>query len=126
LGHRRPLMAIALTVSMLSLAGMPLTAGFIAKFFVIRAGAGASLWGLLIVLALTSAMSLYYYLRVVITMFRVDAAPFAADRAVPWSPPSNDHLAVVAVAVLSTAMIVLGVYPAPLLHLIDQALAGVR
>jgi NADH-quinone oxidoreductase subunit N len=126
LGHRRPLLAIVLTVSMLSLAGMPLTAGFIAKFLVIRAGAGASLWGLLIVLALTSAMSLYYYLRVVITMFRVDAAPFAADLAAPWSPPPTDRLAGVAVAVLSVATIVLGVYPAPLLHLIDQALAGVR
>ncbi len=63
---------------MLSLAGMPLTAGFIGKFFIFRAGAGAALWGLLIVFALTSAMSLYYYLRVIITMYRVDVAPYAA------------------------------------------------
>ena len=50
LGHRRPVLALVLTVAMLSLAGMPLTAGFIGKFFIFRAGAGASLWGLLIVL----------------------------------------------------------------------------
>jgi NADH-quinone oxidoreductase subunit N len=121
LGHRRPVLALVLTVSMLSLAGMPLTAGFIGKFFIFRAGAGASLWGLLIVLALTSAMSLYYYLRVVITMYRIDARPFEARLAAPWQADRHDLLAGGAVALLSALTVVLGVYPTPLLRLIEQA-----
>ena len=121
LGHRRPVLAVVLTVSMLSLAGMPLTAGFIGKFFIFRAGAGASLWGLLIVLALTSAMSLYYYLRVVITMYRVDPATFEIRLDAVAEPGHRDRPAGVAVVVLSVLTVALGVYPAPLLRLIEHA-----
>ena len=124
LGHRRPVLALVLTVSMLSLAGMPLTAGFIGKFFIFRAGAGASLWGLLIVLALTSAMSLYYYLRVVITMYRVAPAPFAARLAASTEAGRRDRLAGGAVVLLSVLTVALGVYPAPLLRLIEHATAA--
>jgi NADH-quinone oxidoreductase subunit N len=125
LGHRRPLEALVLTVSLLSLAGIPLTAGFIGKFFIFRAGAGAALWGLLIVFALTSAMSLYYYLRVIITMFRLETAPYAA--ALATSPGGSalgartgDRLAAAVVALLGLLTVVLGVYPAPLLRLIEH------
>ncbi len=124
LGHRRPVLAIVLTVSMLSLAGMPLTAGFIGKFFIFRAGAGASLWGLLIVLALTSAMSLYYYLRVVITMYRIDSAPFETRLAASGGAGRRDLPAVVTVALLSVLTVVLGVYPTPLLRLIEHVTAA--
>jgi NADH-quinone oxidoreductase subunit N len=126
LGHRRPVLALVLTVSMLSLAGMPLTAGFIGKFFIFRAGAGASLWGLLVVLALTSAMSLYYYARVVITMYRVDPAPFEARLAASTEAGRRDRLAAGAVAVLSVLTVVLGVYPTPLLRLIEQVTASLH
>ena len=126
LGHRRPALALVLTVSMLSLAGMPLTAGFIGKFFIFRAGAGASLWGLLIVLALTSAMSLYYYLRVIITMYRVDAAAYEVRLAVATQASLRDRPAAVVLAVISLLTIVLGVYPAPLLRLIEHATAALR
>jgi NADH-quinone oxidoreductase subunit N len=127
LGHRRPLLAVVLTVSMLSLAGMPLTAGFIGKFFIFRAGAEVSLWGLLIVFALTSAMSLYYYLRVIITMYRVDVQPYAAALARPagGSPSSGrDFLGSAVVALLGLLTVVLGVYPAPLLRLIEHVVAA--
>ncbi len=126
LGHRRPVLALVLAVSMVSLAGLPLTAGFIGKFFIFRAGAGASLWGLLIVLALTSAMSLYYYLRVVITMFRVDATAFDGGLAVPWGPHPTDRPAVLALVLLSLLTVALGVYPVPLLRLIEGATAALR
>jgi NADH-quinone oxidoreductase subunit N len=129
LGHRRPLLALVLTASMLSLAGMPLTAGFIGKFFIFRAGAEVSLWGLLIVFALTSAMSLYYYLRVVITMYRVDVQPYAA--ALARSPEANstrrpDLLGSAAVALLGSLTVVLGVYPAPLFRLIEHVVAALN
>ena len=64
----RPLEASALTVAMLSLAGIPLTAGFMAKFFVITVGVQSHLWVLLTALIVGSAVAIYYYLRVIFAM----------------------------------------------------------
>ena len=66
---KNPLMAAVLSVALFSLAGIPLTAGFLAKFFVLRSGVQQQLWLLLIVLVLTSVIGLYYYLRIISTMF---------------------------------------------------------
>lgn len=79
----RPGTAAALTLAMLSLAGIPLTAGFLGKFTVAAAGVGSALWGLVIVLIATSVVGLYYYLRVLATLYarpREAAAGGAADR----------------------------------------------
>jgi NADH-quinone oxidoreductase subunit N len=126
LGHRRPVPALVLTVALLSLAGMPLTAGFVGKFFIFRAGADASLWGLLVVLALTSAMSLYYYLRVVVTMYRAEVEPFEVRLATSNEAGGRDRLAISAVVLLSALTVALGVYPTPLLRLIEQVTAVLR
>ena len=64
----RPLEASALTVAMLSLAGIPLTAGFMAKFFIITVGVQSYLWVLLTALIFGSAVAIYYYLRVIFAM----------------------------------------------------------
>ena len=69
LAHTRRWTAAAFTVALFSLAGMPLTMGFIGKFYVITAGAGAALWALVIVLVLTSTIGLYYYTRIVVAMW---------------------------------------------------------
>jgi NADH:ubiquinone oxidoreductase subunit 2 (subunit N) len=58
-----------MTGCVLSLAGIPLTAGFIAKYQVIAAGANASAWTLVLVLAASSAIGVFYYLRIVVAMF---------------------------------------------------------
>ncbi len=127
LGYRRPVLALALTVSMLSLAGVPLTAGFIGKFLIFRAGAAASLWGLVIVLALTSAMSVYYYLRVVIVMFRGPAEPASPAQAAAGSGEQThrDRLATAVATMLSLITVVLGVYPVPLMRLIEKVAEGI-
>jgi NADH-quinone oxidoreductase subunit N len=69
LAARRPWLAGALAAALFSLAGLPLTAGFIGKFYLVRAGAGEALWALIIILVLTSALSLYYYARVIVAMY---------------------------------------------------------
>jgi NADH-quinone oxidoreductase subunit N len=69
LSQTRPLAALAMTVAMISLAGIPGTAGFIAKLWVFRAGIGAGDAGLVILGLLASALSLYYYLRIVVVMY---------------------------------------------------------
>src|SRR5215212_7383683 len=60
---RRPWLAGAFTAMLLSLAGIPLTAGFVAKFYAFAAGVDAALWLLVVVLMITSMIGLYYYLR---------------------------------------------------------------
>lgn len=66
---QNPWMAIVLSLTLLSLAGIPLTAGFIAKFYLVLAGIRSDLWILVISLIINSVISLYFYLRVIKIMF---------------------------------------------------------
>ena len=66
---RRPWTAAALSAMLLSLAGIPLTAGFVGKFYVIAAGVNTNLWLLVFMLALNSALGLYYYIKIIAVMF---------------------------------------------------------
>ncbi|GGD88181.1 NADH-quinone oxidoreductase subunit N [Aureimonas endophytica] len=69
LSQTNPSMALALTVLMLSLAGLPPLGGFIAKYYVFMAAVGAGLWPLAIIGVVTSVVSLFYYLRIVKVMW---------------------------------------------------------
>ncbi len=69
LGKRNPLMAACMVVAMLSLAGIPITAGFFAKYFVFTTMIGTGYKWLLILAILTSAVGVYYYFKVIIAMF---------------------------------------------------------
>ena len=66
---RRPWSAGILTAALLSLAGIPLTAGFVGKFYILTAGVGSALWFLVIILVIGSSIGLYYYLRIIVTMY---------------------------------------------------------
>ena len=65
---RRPIQAFSLTVAMLSFAGIPLTAGFIGKFYIISVGIQSQLWWLITALVIGSAIGIYYYLRIIFAM----------------------------------------------------------
>jgi NADH-quinone oxidoreductase subunit N len=67
-----PWIAIVISLSFLSLAGIPLTAGFMSKFYLVLAGVKSGLWLLAFSLVINSVISLYYYLRVIKTMFTPD------------------------------------------------------
>ena len=115
LGRRRPWLAAVFAVALFSLAGIPLTAGFIGKFYLITAGAGASLWVLVVVLVVSSTIGLYYYTRLIVTMYVQQPGDEALGRlAVP---------AGFALVGMSTLIVLLGVYPGPLLHLIEHAVS---
>jgi NADH-quinone oxidoreductase subunit N len=115
----QPATAAAFTAMLFSLAGIPLTAGFFAKFYIVAAGASAGLWSLLIVLIVSSTIGLFYYLRVVIAMY---SAPLASG-----APSASIALAGGTVlAILAAILLWVGVYPAPLLDWIHRSpLAGI-
>jgi NADH-quinone oxidoreductase subunit N len=69
LARRRPALAFAMTVFLLSLAGVPPTAGFIGKLYLFKAAVGAQLYPLAIVGVVTSILGAFYYLRVIVHMY---------------------------------------------------------
>jgi NADH-quinone oxidoreductase subunit N len=108
LAERRPLLAAALTVYLVSLTGVPISGGFVGKFYLFSAAVNAGYVGLAIVGMLMSVVSAYYYLRVVVAMYMRD--PVGEDTWARVGPAAGLALAVTVAVVL-----VLGVYPAPLL-----------
>jgi NADH-quinone oxidoreductase subunit N len=114
---RRPYLTAVLTVMMLSLAGIPLTAGFIGKFYVIAAGVEAQLWWLLGAMVLGSAIGVFYYLRVMVTLFMREPNLHRHDAPFDWGQRAGGIMLLV-VALLA---FFLGVYPQPLLELVQQA-----
>ena len=72
LAKRNPLLALCMTIAMLSLAGIPVTAGFFAKYFVFTNMIGTPFKWLLVLAILTSGVGAYYYLKVVIAMYFKD------------------------------------------------------
>jgi NADH-quinone oxidoreductase subunit N len=122
LARRRPWLAAVFTGALLSLAGIPLTAGFIGKFLVLDAGAGAGLWTLTVLLALNSGLGLFYYLRVVAAMFGRPAGDGQA--AEPASFPAVPLAGGAVLAATGLALIALGVYPDPLIRVVKLLVAG--
>jgi NADH-quinone oxidoreductase subunit N len=124
LGRSSPVLAWAMTIAMLSLAGFPATGGFIGKFFLIDATVDGDYTWLGIAIVVGSVISLAYYLRVVAVMwmgrYEVELPSVPPRRVRPvagWSPEADARAQpeVVAVAVLAAAAtIVLGIVPDPL------------
>ncbi len=116
----RPGLALVFTTMLLSLAGIPLTAGFLGKFYIVAAGAASQAWALIIVLVITSTIGLFYYLRVVAALYR---QPFELEQ-IP-GPLLRRAPAVSLVLAVSTVLLIwFGVYPAPLLHVIQSAIGN--
>jgi NADH-quinone oxidoreductase subunit N len=114
---RRPGLALIFTTMLLSLAGIPLTAGFIGKFYILAAGTSAGIWTLVLVLIVTSVIGLFYYLRVVVALYATpEPAGVAAARGPQVSAISVESQSVL--WVLTALLIWFGVYPEQLLELI--------
>jgi NADH-quinone oxidoreductase subunit N len=119
---RRPWLAATLAVAMVSLAGLPLTAGFMGKVVVVAAGAGAGLWMPLLVLVLNSVLGLYYYLRVVVVM----AAP--ADEQSPARRTAEARLGLpelTCTALLVILIVGVGLFPGGLMQVVARASGAV-
>jgi NADH-quinone oxidoreductase subunit N len=108
LSVRRPLLAAALTVFLISLTGVPVSAGFVGKFYLFSAAVNAGYTNLAIVGMVMSVVSAYYYLRIVVAMYMRD--PAGDDE---WAPVGVG--AGLALTISVAVVLVLGVYPGPLL-----------
>lgn len=112
---KHPALAAVLSIAMFSLAGIPLTAGFTAKFYILTTGIGQGFWLLAIVLVLSSVVGLYYYLRVVTIMFSGSRADVSEPRP---KYPVFLGISMVVLSVLTFALIWLGIYPDGLISVV--------
>jgi len=118
LWHTHPGLAALMTVSLLSLGGLPPTAGFIAKWYVISAAVSAGYYGLAVIAMLTSVISVFYYIRVVVMMYMADR-----DAAAAPAPVSRAGMAALAVA--TAAIFYLGILPTAVLDFAAASIATI-
>lgn len=106
---RRPWTAGIFTLMLLSLAGIPVTMGFVAKFYVLAAGVDQAQWLLVASLIIASALGLYYYLRIIIHLFK--SAPETGMQ-------TTDHGMGIVVLTSALLLVLLGLFPSPLIELL--------
>ena len=108
---RRPVLTATLTVMMLSLAGIPLTAGFIGKIMVVMAAVTAQHWFLAAMIVVGSGIGLYYYLRVMVVMYMTPPETPRIDAVDHWGQKVGGMMVLGAAALV----LLIGVYPDPII-----------
>jgi NADH-quinone oxidoreductase subunit N len=109
---KRPWVAMVFTLSLLSLAGIPVTAGFIAKFYVILEGMKAGLMVLIISMIINSVIGLYYYLKIITTLF---------STASETNLPELSFFGNITLAIIAVSILLLGIYPGWLIDIIVRS-----
>jgi NADH-quinone oxidoreductase subunit N len=110
LASRRPWLAGLFILLLLSQAGIPLTMGFTGKFYLFLAAAGSYRWLLAVALLASSALGLFYYLRLVLVLF---------GRGQAGAQPAASAAEGAVLALITAAVVVLGVLPAPFIGLLQ-------
>jgi NADH-quinone oxidoreductase subunit N len=114
LARSHPVLAAALTLFLASLAGIPPTAGFIAKVSVFGAAVGAGHWPLVLIAVLASVVAAFFYLRVIVIMYTQEPAADTPRIETPVAPT-------VSIALVGAVTLVLGVFPGIAFHFLEQA-----
>src|SRR5678816_514907 len=104
IGFESPVLAFSLSLFMLSLLGMPLTAGFMGKILVFGSAIEQKYYGLVVVGVLNTAASAYYYLRLIIVMF-------FGERTMAWSAPRVPASLALALVITVLGVLYLGIFP---------------
>ncbi|ORV45292.1 NADH-quinone oxidoreductase subunit N [Mycolicibacter engbaekii] len=115
LGRRYPVVGLLFSMFLLAFAGIPLTSGFISKFAVFKAAAEGGAAPLVVVGVVASGVAAYFYVRVIVLMFFTDSPADPPNLVLPsvWSKA--------AIALCAAVTVLLGVFPQPLLDLVDAA-----
>ena len=119
LWHTRPALAALMTVCLLSLGGLPPTAGFIGKWYIFSAAVSAGYYWLAIIGVLTSVVSVFFYLRVVVMMYMADR-----EAGLP-APVTIPRLGMAALTVAIVAIVYLGVLPTRVLDFAAESIATI-
>jgi len=119
LARRQPAMAACLSVFLLSLLGLPITAGFMGKFYVFNAALESNLVWLAVIMGINSVIASYYYLRVIVAMYMREPAREVAVEPVPWTLS-----AVLWFAVIGT--VYAGLFPARIIAFATNAALRIR
>jgi NADH-quinone oxidoreductase subunit N len=118
LAGRAPWLAAAMAILLLSLTGIPPTVGFFAKLYVLLATVDAGLAWLAVVIALNAALAAFYYLRVIVYMYMRDPEPEPAA--------IDDHpFGVTALALSVAGVMLLGLFPGPVLDFLRTSAASI-
>jgi NADH-quinone oxidoreductase subunit N len=119
-GKRHPAAGFAFALFLLSLAGVPPTAGFFGKLYIVKASMGAGLYPLAVILLVNSVLSAYYYLRVLVYMYMREPAPGA-----PIAKPMRSGYVATALVVAGVLVVLLGLWPTTSLQIaVEAALAS--
>lgn len=113
----KPLLSSVLTVMMLSLAGIPMPLGFIGKFYVIALGVNSHLGWLTGAVVAGSAIGLFYYLRIMVSLYLSPPENLRRDTSSNWALTAGG----VVVLISSLLVLLLGLYPQPLITLVQLA-----
>jgi NADH-quinone oxidoreductase subunit N len=116
LGQRQPVVAATLSLFLLSLLGLPITAGFFGKFYVFKAAVSSHLIWLAVLMAINSVIGAYYYLRLIVVMYMRDPSAEAASLTPARFPLTVNLVLMVAVA----GTIYFGLFPNQVLRFILQ------
>ncbi len=121
LSQRHPVVAAALSLFLLSLLGLPVTAGFFGKFYVFKAAVNSNLIWLAVLMAVNSIIGAYYYLKVIVAMYMREPSEDSAATA-PISFPATVNI-VLAVSAIGT--VYFGLFPNQVLRLLlEKTLIG--
>lgn len=115
-GRRHPAAALAFSFFLLSLAGVPPTAGFFGKFYVFQAAIDSELYKLTVIGLLNSILGAYYYLRVLVFMYMREPEPGA-----PVATPMKSGMVASALIIAAVFVIIIGVFPDTLLTMARAA-----
>jgi NADH-quinone oxidoreductase subunit N len=118
LWHSRPALAGLMTVALLSLGGLPPTVGFIGKWYIFSAAVGAGYYGLAVIGVLTSVISVFFYLRVVVMMYM-------SDRPSTTVFPQVSTVGMAALVASIVVIFTLGILPTPVLNFAAESIATI-
>ncbi len=117
--YTRPALGAVFALMLFSLAGLPLTAGFIGKLYLLKAGLGASAWVLLAALIVNSGIGLYYYLRLALAVCTPTTDAPAERVPLAWS-------GIIALALVTVGLLWVGIFPSSLLGSIQHFVLSAR
>jgi len=121
LGRRRPVLAAALTFFLLSMIGIPFTAGFFAKFYVFAGAFAAGHKTLVIIGLLNSGVACFYYLRLILALYTNDEALYTQQDRGETESESISFAATLAIAACAAAVLMMGILPAKVLSHAERA-----